>query len=57
MIVRQVALPKQTSKKDAFFSPCRRYRYALWRTWNDHTIALPLAHKTRSTVTPTVLKS
>jgi len=22
-------------RKDAAFSPCRRYRYALWRTWND----------------------
>ena len=22
-------------KKDAAFSPCRRYRYALWRTWNQ----------------------
>jgi hypothetical protein len=23
-------------KKDAAFSPCRRYRYALWRTWNKN---------------------
>ncbi|MFT7234954.1 MAG: hypothetical protein ACI9QV_000525 [Methylophagaceae bacterium] len=22
-------------KKDAAFSPCRRYRYALWRHWDD----------------------
>ena len=22
-------------KKDAAFSPCRRYRYALWRTWDN----------------------
>jgi hypothetical protein len=22
-------------KKDAAFSPCRRYRYALWRIWDD----------------------
>lgn len=22
-------------KKEAVFSPCQRYRYALWRTWDD----------------------
>lgn len=36
MIARQVVLPKQTSEKNAAFSPCRRYRYALWRTWNEN---------------------
>ena len=31
---------RKFSKSGAFFSDCRKYRYALWRMWNEH---MPIA--------------
>ena len=27
---------EQKDNKGAYFSPCRKYRYALWRIWNQN---------------------
>lgn len=30
------------SESGALFSPCRKYRYRLWRTWGESALGGPL---------------